>query len=342
MHNLYLPNGYLNQRWINSTADQLGISFIIEIGGRQVGKTFGTLQLMLDLDKKFILMRRTKTELKYVCKDIINPFRPIPGYNVKIKDADEYSASIYKEYANADPELIGMVLSLSTVSKVRGFNGQEFTDLIYDEFIPESHVVKIKNEGEAFLNAHVTINGAREENGLPPLKTWLLANPNTINSPILSALNLSNKIEEMTYKGQELSILPERGVIIVMPKSPEIMEKRKKSSLYKLIGNNSNFAKMSLGNEFSYNDMSDIGHVHLKEYKLYLQIGAVNIYKHKSRDVLYVTDFLSGQCNYSFEGTDSDRLYVRRNFPYLREYYIQRRIIFSDMNIKQKFIDLFV
>ena len=62
MNRLYLPSGYLNVPYIDSLADKHGISFVVLIGGRQVGKTYGTLKLMLDDNRRFILMRRTQAE----------------------------------------------------------------------------------------------------------------------------------------------------------------------------------------------------------------------------------------------------------------------------------------
>ena len=110
-------------------------------------------------------------------------------------------------------------MSLNSVAKIRGFYGGAYTDLIYDEFIPENHVIKIRNEGDAFLHAIVTISGNRELEGQPPLLTWLLSTSTNTASPILAALNLTDKIESMINRGQEFSALPDRGIIIVMPKS---------------------------------------------------------------------------------------------------------------------------
>lgn len=100
----------------------------------------------------------------------------------------------------------GIAMSLSRVAKIRGFNGSDFMDLVFDEFIPERIVVKRKNEGEAFLNAYTTINGNRELKGRAPLKAWLLANANDFESPILSALELTGAVEKMARTGQEYMI----------------------------------------------------------------------------------------------------------------------------------------
>ena len=97
----------------------------------------------------------------------------------------------------------GIATSLSEIAHIRGFIGSGFSDLVFDEFIPEKGVVTRRTEGDAFLNAYTTINGNRELAGAPPLRAWLLANTNNIKSPVLDALNLTDDILWMRRKGKE-------------------------------------------------------------------------------------------------------------------------------------------
>ena len=46
---LYLDNGFLNQQSILDEAEKNNCAFIIEIGARQVGKTYGTLELFTQI-----------------------------------------------------------------------------------------------------------------------------------------------------------------------------------------------------------------------------------------------------------------------------------------------------
>ena len=71
---LYTPEGWLDTKHIEEVADKNDISFIIIIGKRQVGKTYGVLKLMLDEDKRFIFMRRVKVELEMLEKNVNSPF----------------------------------------------------------------------------------------------------------------------------------------------------------------------------------------------------------------------------------------------------------------------------
>lgn len=339
--NLYLKSGYLNQEEIQRVADRNHINFIVQIGGRQVGKTYGCLQLMLRQKKTFILMRRTATEQEFICNDINNPFTCFKEYSISIKKDTKYTAAIHKIEEGSDPIYTGSIMALSTVAKIRGFNGSIYSDLIFDEFIPENHVMKIKDEGDAFLNAYVTISGAREENGGDPLRCWLLANPNTINSPILQALNIAQKVEEMDIKGQEVSILADRGIMIIRPNSESIMAKRKKTALFRAVGSDSKFADMALENEFSYNDFSDIvKSVPLSEYRYVMKVNDVCVYLHRNEQLYYCCSHANGSPKKVYENKKQDIILLNRNYPHLRKAYIMHKVIFSDQVVKSKILDM--
>ena len=295
---LYLNNGFLDQESILNEAKRNGCAFIIEIGARQVGKTFGTLQLMLKKKDPFILMRRTQTESDFLTNGTVNPFHPIDS-NVFIKKETKYTGGIF---SGDDESRIGLTMALSTVAKIRGFYGGDYKYLVYDEFIPEAHIVKIKNEGEAFLNALITINGNREISGKDPLITFLLANSNNIASPVLEALKITEKIESMIAKDQEYSILPERGIMIILPKSEQIIEQRKNDSITRAIGSDNKFSEMAYNNKFSYNDNENVVVKPLREYKILFSVrGRFSVYKHKSKDLLYIDEFKNWLFNYHIE-----------------------------------------
>lgn len=338
MDNLYLKSGYLNQEWIERQADKNGISFIVEIGGRQVGKTYGVLERRLKQKSPFILMRRTSKEADFITSGINSPFSKYKGYEIKIKKDSEYTAAIFD-----GDGFIGSVMSLSTVAKIRGFNGDPYTDLVYDEFIPENHVIKIKDEGDAFLNAIVTISGNRELDGIKPLRVWLLANANTISSPILQALDIQTKVNDMMCAGQEYSILRDRGIMIILPKSEQLMQKRKQTALMKAIRHDTEFARMAFDNEFAYNDSSNICTANIKEYKpLFSIAGKFTAYKHKSESRYYVTNFESGSCEmYMPTERDLTRLYRQRGNA-LKLMYIKGKVFFSDLVVKSEFVNIFV
>lgn len=340
---LYLENGYLDAPHIDEVADRNGINFIVIIGKRQVGKTFGVLKLMLDKERHFIFMRRVRPELDMLCKDVNSPFEKIDP-DVKLRKESEYTAEIVRIRTNEEGEetrqRIGTGVTLAGIGNIRGFNGDIYSDLVIDEFIPEEQLFKVRNEGDAFLNAHVTISGNRELEGKRPLKTWLLANSNNLNSKILDALKITDVVERMSIKGEECRILKDRGIMVILPESKAIITKRKQTSLYKAIGGDSKFSRMAFENEFAYNDYTDVGTKPLQEYNPLITVGKITIHLHKNDKTLYVTDKVKYKPRYVYTDSDTHLNTFVRRFPEIRAAYLNGRIIFQDMRIKNHFLDI--
>lgn len=337
--NLYDQNGYLNIPKIKYMADRDRISFIVIIGSRQVGKTYGTLKLMTEqasgkYPKPFILMRRTQAETDFILHNALNPFAAIDP-NITCKRASGYHGDIIRrgETAESD-ERIGIVLALTTVSKIRGFSGAVFTDLVYDEFIPERHVQRFRGEGDAFLNAVVTISGNRELEDRPPLRVWLLANANDFNSPVLSALNLTAKIESMKVHEQELSIMPDRGIMVVLPRSEQLIERRKQTAIAKATSERTTFARMAFDNDFAYNDSTGVRAINLRDYRYVCSVPErFAVYQHKGTGAVAVVDAVNVQpfCRNAAQ--------FNRYCPWARQAFINDRIIFDSLRVRSDFED---
>lgn len=335
---LYTKEGFLNVSWIDREAKRINAAFIVILGTRQIGKTYGTLKLMLDNKRSFILLRRTQTEADFISNGTLNPFLPLGRTDIKVKKENQYIGRIQAE-TESGFDTIGITLSLTCVSKIRGFSGVVFSDLVYDEFIPESHVNKIRNEGDAFLNAVVTISGNREIEGKPPLRTWLLANSNNIASPILKALNITDKVESMDKSGQELSIMPERGIIIVLAKAAELSDRRKKTSLMKAINKESEFSKMAFDNEFSYNDSEHVTRRDLKQYTLIASVtGILSIWKSKNDGSLFITSYRKSINE--FANTDRGHKELLTTIPTLKIHYTFNNTYFESLAIKEQYKDV--
>lgn len=335
---LYTKEGFLNVSWIDKEARRINAAFVVILGTRQIGKTYGTLKLMTDEKRSFILMRRTQTEADFITNGTLNPFLALGRNDIKVKKESQYIGKIQAETEDGF-EPLGITLSLTCVSKIRGFSGLAFTDLVYDEFIPESHVNRIRNEGDAFLNAVVTISGNREIEGKPPLRCWLLANSNNIASPILKALNITEKVENMDKSGQELSILPERGIIIVLAKAQELAGRRKKTSLMKAISKESDFSKMAFDNEFSYNDAEHVTRNDLKQYQLIASVtGVLSIWKHKGNGTIYITSYR--RSTREFSNTDRGYKELLTTIPTLKMNYTFNNTYFESLAIKETYKDI--
>ena len=343
--NIYTSDGWLDVPHIAEICDRNNINFIIIIGKRQVGKTYGVLKYMIDSDKRFIFTRRVKTELDMLCKNVNSPFEKIYPGLIEFKKNSEYTAVLnrleYEETEDGekvikDVHQIGTAAALSTIGNIRGFNGDIYTDWVFDEFIPEEQLFKVRNEGDAFLNAHVTINGNRELEGRPCIRTWLLANSNNINSDILLALGISNIIEYMSKNHIEDYMDASRGVLILFPESNKIIEQRKKGGLAKLVDSESDFSKMAFENEFAYNDFSNIGVVSQAQCKPLLNVGKITVHMLRDNSGLYISQKISGSVKYTFSDKESGLNEFNNAFGFrLKNYYSANKIKFQNALVKK-------
>lgn len=344
--NIYTKDGWLDTEHIEEVADRNNINFIVIIGKRQVGKTYGVLKLMLDTDRRFIYLRGVKTELDMLKRNVNSPFEKIKGYEKRVlfQSETEYTASIIRmdTQDGIDGEIkttIGMAAALSSIGRIRGFNGDIYSDIVYDEFIPESHLLKVRHSDDAFNNMYTTVSGNREIEGKKPLRVWLLANSNNLDNDILKALNITDIVERMSLRGEESRLLIDRGIMILLPDSKVIIEKRKKMALYRAIGGESKFAKMAYGNEFAYNDYTDVGSAPLQHYKCIMQMGDILIHLHKNDKTLYVTGKMRYVPKHIYTDTDYDKMRIEKDFPELKAAYLRGRILFQSMTIKNYFLD---
>ena len=342
---LYTPDGWLDAPHIDAVADRNNISFIVIIGKRQIGKTYNVLKYMLDSDKRFVLLRGVKTELDMLKRNVNSPFEKIHGYKKRIvfDSETEYTATISRLDADKDGNevktSIGMAGALSSIGRIRGFNGDMYTDVVYDEFIPESHLLKVRHGDDAFNNMYTTIAGNRELEGRKPLRVWLLANSNNLDNDILKALNITDIVERMNLRGEESRILKDRGIMIILPDSRQITEKRKQTALYRAIGGSSKFAQMAYENAFAYNDYTDVDQRPLQEYKPLIAIGNVIIHLHKSEKTLYVTNYMKCKCLHTYTDSDYGRMTFTRDYPEIRAAYLRGRITFQNMTVKNYFLN---
>ena len=338
MFHLYDEDGWINileiaklKKWLN-----------VIIGPRQVGKTYGTLKLMLDEDLYFLYMRRTIKEFEMMEHDPdLNPFLKMEreGYHVDIVtkgknrlighvDVNEEKTKITRKIASG--------MTLEEVASVRGFSGDRFSDLVFDEFIPEHIVRKRQGEGVAFLNAYVTINGNRELEGRPPLRCWLLANSNDLTSPILSELGLTGEVERLIRTGKEYTI--KDGFFLALTKSEKIIEKRKDTALMKHLKGKGRFYEMAMENQFAYNDLSQIQSMSNKGMKCLFQFG--NIYVYDNGEIYYCCR-IRGNTRRVYDNTSSGSRKCQLEFPYIRAMYAVGYVRFDSMATMSEFKNFF-
>lgn len=284
---IYLPSGYLNIRGILSYK----CTFNFIVGGRATGKTYGALDYVLEDDVRFMLMRRTQSQTDLINKPEFSPFKPV--CNDRHIDITTASVSKYNAKFMLEDETLGYTCALSTIANMRGFSAEEIKLLLYDEFIPEKHERPMRSEGAAFLNAYETINRNRELDGKRPLIALCMANAFDIANPIFLELGLVGIAEKMKQNGRELYIDRDRSILILLPDSEKIKEKKSKTALYKLT-EGSEFSSMALNNDFIYNPTDNIKSLPLREFNPVVTVGEITIYKHKSKRLYYVSEHRTG------------------------------------------------
>ena len=333
---LYDENGYLRMDTIYNN----GMVYSFVVGGRGTGKTFGALKYALDHELKFIYLRRTQVQVDLIKTDDLNPFNALHStlgerYNYVMKKINKNITGVYAAEFSSDKQIyeasgacLGYIMALSTVSNIRGFDASDVQVLIYDEFIGEKHERPIQYEGTAFLNAIETIARNREISGKDPLKVICLSNSNDLANPIFIELQLVQKVERMLQRGVESALYPDRSLALYVLKESPIGSKKAQTSLYKLVGADSDFTKMSIQNDFSKEERALIKSQDIRAYRPLVQVGEIVIYRHKRERLYYITDFMSGSCD-KYDSSEMDLKRFNRDYYYLWLSYLNNHIIFE-------------
>lgn len=324
---LYDKNGYLNMEYIIET----DVPFIFVIGARAVGKTYGALKYVVERDKKHILMRRTQAQCDVISKPEFSPYKSINidcGTDIDLSQSISKNSHSIMNMAKEQPYM-GFTCALSTVANIRGLDASDCELLLYDEFIPEKHERPLKNEASAFFNAYETFNRNRELQGKPALKAVCLANSNDMGNPLFMALGLVLTVEKMLANGVEKWVDYSRGIAVFCVSDSKISAAKKNTALYKAVGEDNEFSRMALSNEFSYDDTSREKSRRLVEYRPIVAVGELCIYRHKSSGCYYVTGHKSG--NPKTYGTSSVEL-LRFQIDYRRlwVHYMNNNIEFEN------------
>lgn len=309
-----------------------GEPFNIVIAGRGTGKTYSALSLALEEYKqtglKFIYMRRTKTEIDFIANtEYANPMKPV-NENITLEKIDNRFAVFKDEESN----IIGYMFALSTVASIRGIDMSDVGFWIYDEFIPEPHVKKIKNEGMAFLNAYETFNRNREFNGIKPITVFLLANSNNFNSDILVETKLQKKVEEMLRKGKSFSHIANKKCTISLPKN-HIFESKKRDTVLYQFSADSDFTKMAIDNEFTQNDFANITSMSTKHMRVICCIGHIYIYRDNNR--YYATRMKKTPKDVYTLNDSGEKAFLKDYGLILTKAYIYDYLLFENYEIKR-------
>ena len=338
MINIFDQNGYLDWDKINKLTKKTPYLFIVSARG--VGKSYGCLLDTISKDKRFLYIRRTKTQYEVACKPEASPFKALEADKVieplALKPAGKDLTGVYK--ADIDDEgkktpygfPIGYMSSLSCFANLRGTSFEDVEVVIYDEFIPESHERPLRNEGQAFLNLLETVGRNRELQGKPPLRVICLANANDIGNKIFAELDLIRKADDMMKKHQSISINEERGLCLIILDHSPISERKKHTALYKLTACSSGeFNEMALENRFYQDESALIRSCNLTEYIPICTVTGITIYKHKSEKMYYVSTYKTGSCR-EYGTSYAEKKRFINNHMSLWMSYLRNRVVFEE------------
>lgn len=332
---LYTEDGWINAETLVNSPEP----FVIAIGGRGIGKTYGILKHLYQKKVPFIYMRRTQTQLDAVTIQPLNPYNQIANdLNVQItaEKISKQTAGFYElkynekgePYHDAEPFALG--IALSTFASIRSLSAEKYTVLFFDEIIPERHEKPIKEEGVAFANVLESLNRNRELLNQKPLKVILATNSNTINSKILSVMGCIDIVDQMARKGLCYTTVNDLIAIYRYVDSP-ISEQKRNSALYQVI-QNSDFAGMALYNEFARSDYENVQVKPLKEYTPLCSYGNSTILKHKSKREYYCVSGVKAQDH--FDKLPLSSKAFQRKYWYVYGAILDKRVYYQTASVK--------
>ena len=338
MKNLYTSDGWIDAAQIVESP----CPFVLAIGGRGIGKTYGVLLELYNRSIPFIYMRRTQSQLDAVTIPALNPFNQINtdnGYNVVAEKMGKYTVGFYngdtdaegKTRAAGEPFAIG--IALSTFASIRGMSAERFEVLLFDEIIPERHEKAFKEEELAFANALESLNRNRELTGREPLKVIMLSNSNTLNSKIISALGCMDELERMTKRGIDYKVFRDDLAIFRYMDSP-VSARKKNTALYRMI-QNKDFQGMALDNDFSAADFEFVQQKPLAEYNMIVSVGNCTICKHKNNGEYYVIAGKKAAIKYTL--LPLERKAFQKQYYYVWGAVLRKKVYFQSGTVKIEF-----
>lgn len=319
------------------------VPFNIFIGGRRTGKTYSGLGGAIEEGDPFIYMRRLNSELELNAdpdNEDQNPFSWLnedQGWNFGMEMISEREAHILDRNTG---DVRGYGLALSTMAKLRGINLKSVRYWLYDEFIKELHVSRIKGECDALLNAYMSLNSNREMKGEPPIYLDLCSNATDIYNDIFIGLNIVADVEKAIGKGQKDIILTKRGLgIHLLEPAKSFTEAIQKTAIFKLT-KGTRFAASAFNNEFAYNDFSLVKYQKLTgwrpiaKFKSKIQNCKGTIYKCKGDRRLHVS-YADGICpEYNLDHEQDEILFRRKVGVSLYNPYINGKLTFESYQLK--------
>ena len=279
---VYDSKGWVNWKYLCG----LDRSFLMVVGARGVGKTYGLMKYLIEEGKPFIYLRRLQAQLDICGSESGNPFRKLNSDLGRCVSPVKQKKLLEFREGGKDGKLIAIGSALSTVATMRGFDFSGFDYIVFDECIPMAGEKPIKSEFDAFLNFYETVNRNRELNGDSPVMCIMLGNANQLLNPYFSGWHFTKTALKMISGGQMFYTTPDKSRTIVLLFDSPISRQKADTALYK--NASSGFLGMALDNAFR-TDATNIHSEPIREYNHIVSVGDIGIYRHKSDSKYYVS-----------------------------------------------------
>lgn len=184
---------YTEDGWPNFSEDDgilsTGAPIIFIWGGRGTGKTYGTLKHVHQTGEEFLYLRRTPQQAELICASpSMWPWSPLnddlqthyaPFKLPKIAGLYEVgNAGAYTDTGSPikPAQMAGVVGSVVTLARTRGFSSPHTNIIILDEYQKEESDYYRRGEGVGLANIYETVNRNRELKGQKPLTLLCMSN----------------------------------------------------------------------------------------------------------------------------------------------------------------------
>lgn len=333
MSKIYTSSGWVNWNYILEQE----ASFISVVGARGVGKTYGAMRKLIEDQKKFIYLRRLKSQLDQCGKLEGNPFKKLnEDMDRNIKPYSSGGIITFRD-GDKNSNIISVGVALSVVANIRGIDFSDIDYIVFDEFISSDGERPIRNEFSAFLNFYETVNRNRELEGKKPVKCIMLGNANTLINPYFSAWHFMKTAVKMIIGNQMVWRSADNSRMVILLLSSPISKKKADTALYK--NANSDFIQMALDNAFR-TDETNIRSEPLTEYIHMVSIGEIGIYKHKSERKYYVSSTQANTPYYDSFGIGL-RMFQQDYYMLRVHYMVSKNVWFESFELEVIFREIF-
>lgn len=310
----------------------------LSIGARGYGKTYGADKWLYSGAKynneKFVILRDTEEAVKEMVTGAgENMFSAISKDPKFVNDTFKVEGN--KIYLN--DKHCGYIMAVSTFYKRKGNDYADVTNVIYDEFIPETDQIRLGDDVRKFINSIQNITRHRK------CRLLLLANALDKGNGILELLGFEN------IKDYGLYINKEKGAILHYSKPSEKFNDLKRQSLTGRLVKGTKYEDNIVDNKFDGNNdflfdkkpKSDI-------IGVYVNSEGVAIRIYEDRDgVYYATKDINPNAllymRYTFDldiVNTKIKLAPKEHKQFLTDIYANHLIRFESKYIKNQFLSM--